>query len=286
MIPGSFKTHYKGWRIPRVIKSESYYRFTNAEGLDSVSATSRHHFSWSDWMGLPPNTQLPEAVQKSLAVNDTTFGKYSPVEIWKRNRDFVDVEVNVLADTTGRRWVSNMGAFFRDENLEFEDFKIKLDYDNVLGKTLKQTDLIKYVYRVDARGRGHDMFRFNRKEEDFFATTNGELYVLDHEYVTEKEAKKWVSGKYDTDELELIRAVDASKLSEETLALIERVRHIDNEAVRLNGYIDRNMIRMERKRNWGQGAIRYLKNILGISDAMADKKHKNDWKKFRDGRKK
>ncbi|MCM1489559.1 MAG: hypothetical protein NC095_01845 [Muribaculum sp.] len=286
MIPGSFKTHYKGWRIPRVIKSESYYRFTNAEGLDSVSATSHHHFSWSDWMGLPPNTKLPEQIVKNLAANDTVFGKYSPVEIYGRKKDLVNVEINVLADTMGRRWTPNLGAFFRDGNLEFEDFKIKLVYDNVLGNTLKQTDLKKFVYRVDARGRGHDMFRFNRKEEEFFATTDGELYVLDMEYITEKEAKKWGGGKYDTEDLQVIRSADAPELSRETLALIDRVEHIDQEAVRLDGFIDRNMIRMERKRNWGQGAIRYLKNILGISDAMAGKKHKRDWNKFRDSRKK
>lgn len=286
MIPGSFKTHYKGWKIPRVIKSESYYRFTNAEGLDSVSATSRHHFSWSDWMGLPPNMQLPDVFQKNLSFRDTVFGKYSPAEIWNRNNDLVRVEINVLTDTVGRRWVPNIKPFFRDENLEFEDFRLGIDYENVLGNTLKQSDLTKFTYRVDARGRGHDMFRFNRREEDFFATTDGELYVLDLEYITEKEARKWGSGKYDTDELEVIRAVDAPPLSEETLALIDRVRHIDNEAVRLDGFIDRSMIRMERKRSRGAGFLRYLKNITGISDAVAGKKQDKEWKKFRDSRKK
>lgn len=286
MIPGSFKTHYKGWRIPRVIKSESYYRFTNAEGLDSVSATSRHHFSWSDWMGLPPNIQLPEPFHKNLAFNDTIFGKYSPAEIWNRNNDSVKLEINVLADSLGRRWVPNMRPFFRDENLEFEEFKVIFEYDNVLGDILKQTDLTKYAYRVDARGRGYDMFRFNRREEDFFATTDGELYVLDIEYITEKEAKKWGSGKYDTDELEVIRAVEAPPLSEETLALIDRVLHIDNEEVRLNGFVDRSMIRMERKRSRSAGFLRYLKNITGISDAVAKKKQNKEWKKFRDSRKK
>lgn len=286
MLPANKKSGYKGWKIPRVIKSESYYRFTNAYGLDSVSDTSRHHFSWSDWMGLPPNAILPQTLMDTSAATDTVHGKYSPIEIWNKKEDVVTLEVNVLADTIGRRWVPYLGAFFRDGNVEFEDFKMCMHYENVLGNDLLQRDLSKYTFHVDASGRGHSMFRFNTRYEGYYATTDGEMYILDMEYITEREAKKWAKGKYDDDRVGLIRAADAPRLSDETLALIDRVEHIDNTAIRLNDEPDANLKRMERNRSKGGEALRYLKNITGISDANAKRKHRKNWQNFRDNLKK
>lgn len=37
MLPHNSKSKFTGWTCPRVLKSRSYYRFTNVEGLDSVS---------------------------------------------------------------------------------------------------------------------------------------------------------------------------------------------------------------------------------------------------------
>lgn len=286
MLPAGKKPKFKGWRIPRVIKSESYYRFTDADGLDSVSDTSRHHFSWSDWMGLPPDRmELPAALARETAPSDTLFGKYSPVEIWDRNSDVVTVQVNVLADTVGRRWVPNLKFFFADDKVEFEDLKLNLHYSNVLGESLRQRDLDRLTYRLDANGRGHSMFRFNRREEAYYATTEGEVYVLDMEYVSEKEAKKWADRKYD-DEVEIIRAQDAPPIDDATLALVDRVEHIDKKLAKLNYVPDRSMMRMERHRSKGGEALRYLKNITGISDARAGKARNDQWRKFRDSLKK
>lgn len=39
------KDKFRGLTRPRILKSKSYYRFTNAEGLDSVSDKSGHHLS-------------------------------------------------------------------------------------------------------------------------------------------------------------------------------------------------------------------------------------------------
>ena len=54
LTPGK-KIRFKGWSNPRVLKSKSYYRFTNAEGLDSVSSEGNYHFSWSDWIDAIPS---------------------------------------------------------------------------------------------------------------------------------------------------------------------------------------------------------------------------------------
>ncbi len=280
MLPGS-KTKYNGWKIPRVLKSESYYRFTDDNGLDSVSDVSRHHFSWSDWMGLPPIVKIPESFMAQISHTDTIFGKYSPTEIWTKNEDLFSIGLNVLADTLTRKWVPTLKSFFSDERIEFEDFKMKLDYGNVLGKLLTQRDLQKYTFHVDSKGRGHSMFRFNRHDEDFFATTDGEVYMLDMEYITEKEARKWGKGKYDHDQLEILYPLDAPPLSEDVLALIDRVRHIDKNIARLDFVPDKRMMRMERNRSKAGEALRYLKNILGISDLNAGRTHERKWKNFR-----
>lgn len=285
MLAGKKKSGYRGWRVPRVIHSESYYRFTDSEGLDSVSDTSRHNFSWSDWMGLPPDTELPETLQNGMALTDTIFGKYSPLEIWNKENDLVSLEVNVLADSIGRRWAPNLKSFFKDENIEFEEFKMRINYSNVLGNSIMRRDLTDFSYRVDARGRGHSMFRFNRRDEDFFATTDGEMYIIDMEFITEKEAKKWGKGEYDPQQSEIIEPAEAPRLSEETLALIHRVRNVDKNLARLDQTPDRNLIRIERKRSWGGNALRYLKNITGISDANAKRKQNANWNKFLDSRK-
>lgn len=281
MIPG-VKSKYRGWKIPRVLKSESYFRFTNADGLDSVSDFSPHHFSWSDWMGLPPVMEIPESYMSHTSQTDTIFGKFSPTETWTKNDDCFKIELNVLADTLTRRWVPTLRPFFVDEKMEFEDFKMNLEYDNVLGRYLMPRDLKRYTFHVDSNGRGHSMFRFNRRDEDFFATTDGEVYLLDLEQISERDARKWAKGKFNPEDIDMIYPMDASPLPEETLALIDRVNHIDKNLARLDFVPDKRMIRMERKRNWGQGALRYIKNILGISDAMAGRKQNANWKRFRD----
>ena len=61
MLPNENNTRYKGWRYPRVINSRSYYQFTNASGLDSVSDRCNQHFTWSDWIAIPPASKIPPA---------------------------------------------------------------------------------------------------------------------------------------------------------------------------------------------------------------------------------
>lgn len=63
MVNTDSKGKFKGWMRPRVLSSQSFYHFTDALGLDSVSDVSNHHFSWSDWIGIAPTMGLPAAVK-------------------------------------------------------------------------------------------------------------------------------------------------------------------------------------------------------------------------------
>ena len=112
MIPPRKKSRFKGWRIPRILSSRSYYHFINDQGLDSVSSLYNQHFSWSDWVGLPPTVELPERLRYAENASDTLFGKYSATEIWNLTNDTVSVRVDVLADTVSKRWVPTMSQFF------------------------------------------------------------------------------------------------------------------------------------------------------------------------------
>ena len=64
MVPTRKAGKYRGWTQPRLLASRSYYRFAGADGNDSVSNTFGQHFSWSDWIGIPPRVDLPKALHK------------------------------------------------------------------------------------------------------------------------------------------------------------------------------------------------------------------------------
>ena len=121
MLPTTERTHFKGWSMPRVLGCRSYYRFTDRNGTDSVSDACRHHFSWSDWLGLPPVVSLPAALTADTCATDTLKGRYSPALVWNRHSDEVAVNVNVLADPGQRSWVPDMDHFFHN-GVEFDAF--------------------------------------------------------------------------------------------------------------------------------------------------------------------
>lgn len=288
MLPPATRVKFSGWSAPRTLTSRSYYRFTNAWGLDSVSDLSNHHFSWSDWVGIAPELPLPASLARAEAGVDTIRGKYTPSEIWDRRGDKVRVTVDVLADTTSRRWVPALSGFFR-KGIDYEYFKIDFRYDNVDADVLSPADLAGYTYRLESRGRGRDMFRFNRHDEPLFVETEAEVYILDKEYVTEKDARKWADRKFEIDEVGLFEAVDAPPLSSDILALIERVNNIDRDMIRQETEPDRRMIaKFDGSRNFriGNRALLVLKQLVGISSVKFHRKNNKNWKEFRSNVKK
>ncbi|MDE6049183.1 MAG: carboxypeptidase-like regulatory domain-containing protein, partial [Paramuribaculum sp.] len=184
MIKTDKRTKFSGWVIPRTLTSKSYYRFTDAYGLDSVSDSYLNHFSWSDWVGLPPNSLVPTALIAAENATDTIRGKYSPAEIWTRNGDNLNIKVNVLADTIRRSWVPNLDLFFK-KYVDFEQLNTDFDY-YLSGDTLSVLGLDRYSYQIESRGRARDMFRFNRLNEPCFVSTSADVYILDKEFITHK----------------------------------------------------------------------------------------------------
>lgn len=283
MLPAS-TTKFKGWSKPRVLTSRSYYQFKDSNGLDSVSDVSNHHFSWSDWIGIAPATPIPKALKGVINGSDTIRGKYSPTEIWTRNVDCFEVDINVLADRASRKWVKDLSGFFKND-LNFETFTIRFNYDNVLGDTISPLDLNGYSFCIESEGRGHNMFRFNNLNESFFVSTTADVWILDKEFITEKEAKKWDRHKFDLDEIGIYEPIDAPTLTPDILALICRVDNLDKDMAKLD-YVPDKMMMSEKLggRNFkiGRRALLMLKQATGITKYRARKNFNRQWDDFKE----
>lgn len=284
MLPDS-KVKFKGWSTPRVLTSKSYYRFTNSNGLDSVSDLCQHHFSWSDWMGLPPTVALPRGIKDSMFGTDTVRGKYSPTEIWRRDRDSLRVDINVMADTLSRKWVPHLASFFH-RNLDFEKIKVGFNYSNIGGDSISKFDLDSYSFSIESNGREREMFLFNKRNENFFVSTDAEIYILDKEYITVKEAKKWEQRNFDIDEIGIYEPLGAPPLAQSVLSLIERVNTLDIDKIRTDTKPDRRLMgKLDGRRNFriGRRALLLLKQLTGITYKNAHKNTDNNWRQFRKG---
>lgn len=283
MLTPDKKMRFKGWSNPRVLTCKSYYRFTNGAGLDSVSDESRHHFSWSDWVGIAPVMKLPAALRKVERATDTVRGKYGMKEIWMKNNDQVAVNVDVLADTTARKWVPDISGFFH-EGLDFEHFKLHLNYEDVTADSVTPLDLKGYSFNIESNGRGHNMFRFNRTDEPLFVNTYAEVYILDKRFITVKEAKKWASRELDTDEISIYQPSDLPELQASIQTLIDRVNNINKGQIRLEVEPDTRLVSKyygRRKPHIGHRALYLLKEVTGITLFNSRRNFNRRWDEFK-----
>ena len=281
MLPTDRKMRFKGWMSPRVITSRSYYRFTDNMGVDSVSDRCSHHFSWADWIGLIPSATLPEALFNVETGTDTVMGKYSPTEVWVKNGDRVTIDVNVLADTTSRKWVPNLSSFFRN-GLDFEQFRVRYNFDNTVGNTFLPIDVTGYSYNIESNGRGRSMFMFNRINESFFVSTYGEVYIVDKEYISLKEAKKWERNSKELENIEIFEPAAAPELQPGILLLVDRVNNVDHDRTRLSIEPDKRLARRGVvKMNVGQQVLQRIKGIFGIDILRGRRKMNKQWKDFK-----
>ena len=262
MLPSENVRKFNGWRTPRILSTRSYYRFTNLAGLDSVSNRFNQHFSWSDWVGILEQIPLPDRLCRADNVADTVFGRYSPTEIWSRGEGIISLGVDVLADTLGRRWVPHLASFFKD-NIDFEDFHVNYRYNDVGSDTVLARDLTDIACSIQSRGRGHSVFRFSRHDEPIFVSTYAEMYIVDQEYITVREARKWekrIFSSADTDDLPLPDRVPAP--TPDIVALISRVDNIDHDNIRLKTEIDPRIGHAPKPLTLKRRLLGMLKSIL------------------------
>lgn len=82
MIPSDDKGSFLGWSNPRVLSLKSYYRFTNSDGLDSVSDHCSHHFSWADWVGIRLHPRCLRRCEMSIMGLIRPKGSIAPLKYW------------------------------------------------------------------------------------------------------------------------------------------------------------------------------------------------------------
>lgn len=286
MLPSYKKMKYKGWQMPRVLSSKSYYRYTNLQGLDSVSNRCSNHFSWADWVGVAPAAKIPQRLRRTVAATDTVSGRYSATEVWNRNDDRLTLDVDVMADTTSRKWVPNLSNFFRN-NVDFERFSVRFNYDNIGGDSISPVNLTGYSFNIESNGRGHKMFMFNRRDEPFFVSTYAEAYILDKEYITVKEAKKWENRKTGIDDIPIYEPPEAPELQADIQLLVDRVNSLDHDHVRLALTPDKRLAgRHIARQHFGQRVLQLLKTATGISSIQHRRNLNRRWKEFREDIKK
>lgn len=281
MIPTEGKGKFKGWDYPRVLTSQSYYRFVDASGLDSVSNHCRHHFTWSDWIGVQPRLQMPRRLRSGQNATDTVFGKYSPTEIWQRDGDSLTLSINVLADSKSRKYVPNMASFFRND-FDFDEFRLKYCYDDFVGDEILPVDLTGYSYDIQSTGRGEGIFMFNHLNEKYDVATHGEVYIVAKEYISIKEARYWENLSIDKEEIAMYEPPEAPELQPDIKDMIARVEAISHDELRVRLEPDHNLVGQTFEK---QGVVKQvakrLKNMLGISSILGEKKRQKSWRNFK-----
>ena len=234
MLPvGSKARHFRGWHIPRLLSSKSYYRFTGPEGLDSVSDHCNVHFSWSDWMELPAGMRLSGAVAGSGNVCDTVRGPRGRIsQIWKRDDELVGVHVNVMADTLNTRWMKNI-ARRQSAGVDFEQMSLGCMYEDVDRDSISPDQIKDCIMHVRSMGRGYDLrLRGCRVQPEI--ETYAELYVTDKKYISVKEAKRLEKNLHEGVPADIAAPQRAPELPPEICSLVDKVDKIDRTRIRLN----------------------------------------------------
>lgn len=282
MIPTDDRSKFKGWHTPRILYSKSYYRFTDEEGLDSVSDACSYHFSWADWVGISPEVAMPPLIANNDVATDTVYGLYSPAETWVRNGDKLRLDLNIIADTTGRKWVPNLSSFFRN-GLDYERFKIHINYDFVDGSSVSPRELTSYSFNIESNGRGREVFMFGENDQPFYVTTYAEVYIVDKEFIPISEAKKWAKH-IEGGEIGIIEANEAPPLQASVVGLIERVNNIAHDELRLGLQLDQRLVSHRVVRSFGEEMFMRVKNLFGIGKINGMRKQEKKWREFKRSR--
>ncbi len=238
--PDNWKKH-AGWTRPRPLASRSYYRFTDAHGKDSVSDAFPEHFSWSDWTSIFRRRDLHPRLRGIREGTDTLPGRYGAAEIWRREGDRIDITVDLLADPVARSWIPSMAGFL-DGDIDFQRLKVHYRLDNIDDAGLSARDISCVTYEIESDGRGRNLSRLLKTGGGKpCVTTRCDIYIIDKEYISAKEAREWERGIGRAGDIEILPPPEAPELSPQTIELMARVDNLDRDAVRLAREADRRL---------------------------------------------
>ena len=133
------------------------------------------------------------------------------------------------------------------------------------------------------------MQRLYSENENYYFTTKGEAYIIDREYISAGEAKRWRNYDYSGEEVELYEPVEASAIDPYLLSIIDRVEKIDKGQVRISLPPDERLVCGKLKNdnyNLGKRALFMLKQLTGITLFKSRKNAKTKWNEFKDKKRK
>lgn len=237
MIPEKDVRKFKGWTLPRMLSSRSYYNFRNSAGLDSVSDAFPEHFSWSDWVGVIKTASLPPALQHAGNATDTVRGRWTASRIWRRSGDRIYLDVDILSDTLNRSYVPQLAGFIR-KGIDFRRLDIRYIFDNCGDGEVTADNISAMSFNIESQGRGRNLERLFSSKGSPYVETYVELYIVDKEYIPIKEARKWEKFTMEGDGAAILVPDGIPELPPSAKDLIARVENIDVAETRLRTEID------------------------------------------------
>lgn len=222
---------FKGWTQPRVLASKSYYHFTDAYGLDSVSNYFGQYFSWADWVGITDRIEMPLRLNDVAAGCDTVMAdRYGPVAVWRKEGDRATFETDIRRDSTAGKWLSDFGVYMCGK-VDFEKFRLRYDFTDISGGLLLADNISRVTIEIESNGRGRDLPRFLHAGT-FDVSTCAEIYITDRKYMSLADARKWHKEAPRADEIGILALADVPELLPEIRELVERVNNIDHRGLR------------------------------------------------------
>lgn len=260
MVPLRKAGRFKGWTNQRLLKSKSYYHLRNSQGIDSVSDNFPEHFSWADWIGIMDRMDMPLNLQGTESATDTVKGRYGTSMLWRRSSDRMYLDIDILADTANYRFVPSLKGFL--PSMDFRRLNIRYVYDDVSGGAVLPDNLSSMSFNVESSGRGRNLKRILHAPETPYVETYVEMYIIDKEYITVKEARRRESKSAMMNDIQVKAPDGITPLSPYVEEVVYRVENIDRDGIRLAIKPDERMISHTKKRK--RGFLSRLKSMFGL----------------------
>lgn len=253
MLPSPNVKRFRGWTAPRLLKCDSYYHITNSAGIDSVSDYFPEHFSWSDWIGIFNRTELPEKLKATTIGTDTVKGKYGAASIWQRSGETTQLDIDVLADTLNFKWIPDLAGFIRD-NTDFRRLTIRYNLEDVYNDVILADNISSMSFRIESKGRRRNLKHLLHTDGGVYVETYTEIYFIDKRYITVSEARNLERHPSFENKQQYLSSAKIPELQPKVKSIIDRVKNIDRDKLRLEKkpdlrYIGKYHSRKKRKKN-------------------------------------
>lgn len=240
MIPLPSIKKFYGWKTARILRSDSYYQFFDYNGRDSVSDRYYLNFSLGNRLSLP-----------------------SRVIIARSKKDNPDFTIALIDNPDAETWQPGVSSFLT-RNTDVNKFDVRYFFENVEGMDLI---LPVYISKADYTLESYGTLKQSRlpglANRPYQVNTKAELYITDRNFITVKEAKKFLNSPTLALEKCEFTSMDVPPLPAELQELVERVNAIDHLRLRLDekpdsilkGFYYTHPAREINFRNWIRGMV-------------------------------